>query len=94
MDIDEGEGRVLDAAWVVCAKRGTATAEEVAGKTGDPVDQVSAQLAVLVNRGDLVALPGGLFSRVLTRSILRHKPGASFVTALARPSQAAMMGAR
>jgi hypothetical protein len=80
---DEGEGRVLDAAWIICAARGTATAEEVAGKIGGTVDQVRAQLAVLVNRGDLAALPGGLFSRVLTRSILRREPGASFVTDLA-----------
>lgn len=94
MNIEEGDGHVQDAAWVICAARGTVTAEEVADKIGGDVGQVRDQLVALVNRGDLAALPGGLFSRVLGRSILRREPGASFVTDLAAPSQAAKMGAR
>jgi hypothetical protein len=83
---------VLASARAICSTQGNVLADEIAAATSLDACQVGAALRALVGRGDLLARPGGIYARALTRRL--RLPGESYVSALAHLTVAVLMGAR
>jgi hypothetical protein len=83
--------RILDAALMLCSQQASATVDEVAIATKFDRADVVDGLASSARSGALIARPGGVYVRALSRRL--RLPGESFVTDL-RLSVADLMVAR
>lgn len=89
--------RVLDAALMLCAQEGQATADAIAAYVNIAPDHILPQLNAWAAAGQLHARPGGVFTRAVIGSAwatINRKQGGTYATDLGLPTPAQLMAGR